>query len=176
VYDGRRVNELLVLGYSEHLIYCAGNPPKPRQGFITFFDPGWSILQLRESGLGKCMFKPQQWYNGESFAERKEQSCYRQLHLEPVNDSFDKTFVEQQQLLSADEEVPSARVVVMGMAIHFLATGERLFFDYCVRCVDPTSDGYRVIVGNFNSGGISVGRYWDDYCDSGLGLASSRKF
>jgi hypothetical protein len=93
-----------------------------------------------------------------------------------VPDSFGKTFAEQLALLPPDEEVPSARVVVMGMVIHFLATGECLFQDHLVRCLDVEWDGDRLIVGNSASDRLFVDCGKAGSSHDHLGLASSRKF
>jgi hypothetical protein len=151
--------------------------PKPLPGFVTFFDPGWRILRLRAIVTNReAIFCLQAWYDGKAFAKRNALPRYRQLRMTPVPDSLNKTFAEQQALLPADEEVPSARVVVMGMVIHFLVTGDRLSPNCWVRCIDKDSDGYRVDVGYLLGGGLRVGYYWDDDRYSDLGLASSRKF
>ena len=96
--------------------------------------------------------------------------------MEAVKDSFGKTFAEQQALLLADEEVPMARTVVMGMVVHYLATGQRLYPNCWVRCRDTATSVYRVGVGGFHSGGFGVGGYWDGDRPDYLGLAASRKF
>ena len=151
--------------------------PTPLQGFVTFFDPGWSILRLREAVANKgTILYPQTWYDDEPFALLEEPPRYRQLRMTAVPDSLDKTFTEQQALVPADEEIPTARVVIMGMVIHFLANGERLFPDSYVRCADKTSDVFRVRVGDFDSYGFFVDYYWDDVRYSVLGLTAARKF
>lgn len=58
---------------------------------------------------------------------------------------------------------------------HYLATGERLFENICVRCSNLNSDGHRVYVGYFDRDGLNV-YYWDDLRFDYFGLASSRKF
>jgi len=179
VYDVRTVEKLLNFQYSVAEFDSIGKPPDALPGFVTFFDPGWSIAQLRKEVADRAtIFYPQDWYNNLSFAKLEEPSRYRQLQMDAVKDSFGRNFAEQQSLLSPDDEIPTARVVVMGMVIHFLATGERLFPNCCVRCADETSSDYRyrVLVGYFDRGGLDVHSCWDDGRDSGVGLASSRKF
>src|ERR1041384_6771422 len=69
------------------------SPPEPRNGYVTFFDPGWSILRLRDAVEDKGqIFFPQRWYNNQAFARAKEEPCYRHLRLEAVKDSFGKSF------------------------------------------------------------------------------------
>ncbi|HUZ92463.1 MAG TPA: hypothetical protein VNG29_00500, partial [Candidatus Paceibacterota bacterium] len=86
-----------------------------------------------------------------------------------------KTWQEQQALLSKNEEVPAARVLVYAIIGHYLATGEQLFKGDFVRSSDVVSEGHRVYVGNFDSGGLSVNYYWDNYLIVNVGLSSARK-
>ena len=58
---------------------------------------------------------------------------------------------------------------------HFLATGERLFEQIYVRCVDPDSDGCRVRVGDFDADGLVVNSSEDDTRNNYIGVASARK-
>ncbi len=171
VHDAPTVSRILGLPFESK------GPAPAAIGFVTFYDPGWSILYLRHFVVKKrSKFSPQTWYDDEPFAKLAELPGYRQLRMTPVPGSFGKTFAEQRALLRADEEIPSARAVVMGMVLHFLTTHERLFPNHWVRCSDKDSDGDRVYVGGFDRDGLSVSSDWDDYRDSGIGLASSRKF
>ena len=178
VYDAPRVAKLLGLQFSEDELEGPGLPPPALEGFVTFVDPGWSIVRLREAVTGKGqIFNAQSWYNTqEDFAKLEEQPRYRQLRMEAVTDSFDKTFANQQKLLLPDEEVPLGRVVIMGMVLHFISTGERLFPTSYVRCKDKDSDGYRVYVGDFDDAGLHVHSGWVGHPSSFIGLAGVRKF
>ena len=175
-YDAGHVSKLLGIGYTAEELASFGTPPRSLPDRVTFFDPGWSIVRLREAVTGKGqIFYAQSWYNTQDFATLEDQPRYRQLRMEAVKDSFSKIFADQQKLLLPDEEVPLARVVVMGMVIHFLSTGERLFPTSYVRCQDQGSDGSRVYVGRFAGAGLRVGGPWDDDPYSDIGLASARK-
>jgi hypothetical protein len=176
VYDARRVAELLGLQFSEEELNAFGTLPESLEDFVTFFDPGWSLLRLRETVAGKgTIFYPQSWYNTQDFVTLEGPPRYRQLRMEAMKDSFDKTFADQQKLLLPDEEVPLTRVVVMGMVLHFLVAKERLFPTSYVRCQDKASGGDRVSVGHFDGAGLHVHSDWDDNPDSSIGLASARK-
>jgi hypothetical protein len=175
VYDANAVAHLINVRFGNAELANFGNLPLAINGFITFFDPGLSIVELR-ARVDSKLFYPQDWYNSEPFAKLEGPPCYRQVRMQAVKNSFGKTFVEQQALVAPDEEIPTARVVLMGMAIHFLATVDRHFPADYVRCVDWDSDGGRVGVGGFGSGGFFVGSGLDDDRNGLLGLASSRKF
>jgi hypothetical protein len=177
IYNDRRVCEMFGLGIEWHFRAFGAIVPRALSGFLTLFDPGWSLLHLRNfcADKGK-IFSEQDWYNDEAFANLAEKPRYRQIRLEAVDGSFNKSFDDRQRLLPPNEEVPSARVVCMGMVIHFLLSGQRLFERVVVRCADTTSVGRRVCVGNFGSGGFRFYKPWDKRGSDRLGLASSRKF
>jgi hypothetical protein len=159
------------------LFQCSLFKPPPVVGYLTFFDLGWSILRLRDFARGKwSVFSPQQWYTDEEFARREEPPCYRLLRLEPVQDSFEKTFADQASLLRPEDEVPSARVLIAGMLTHFLASGQRLFETCYVRSIDKSAAGDHVGVGYFAAGGLNVDNYWNDKRNGHVGLAAARKF
>ena len=177
VHDAAAVARLLgITAYTAEQLSAFGPPPDPRPGFVTFLDPGCSILMLRAAVGHRRVFVPQSWYGREAFAVAQYRPCYRQVRTEPVPDSLGKTYADQLALLPADEEVPMARAVVAALVVRFLATGERLLPGVWVRCADQTSDGLRVYVGDFDRDGLSVNGRWDDNRNSGIGLASSRKF
>jgi hypothetical protein len=172
------VARLLGITYTETDFADFPNQPPSIDGYVTFWDPGWSILRLRAAIArgGSKAFSHQTWYDIEAvFARLEEAPRYRQLRMEAVPESFGKTFPEQQALVPPGEEIPTARVVLMGMVIHFLASRKHLFPHSYVRCIDQTADSDRVGVGDFDSRGFLVGRYSDDSHYAYLGLASSRR-
>jgi hypothetical protein len=172
VYDETVVGFLLGVSVTE-----ATSPPPPVDGFVTFFDPGWSVLRLREAVADRGnIFYPHTWYDNEPFAKFQDPPRYRQLQMEAVKNSFGKTYVEQRALVPRDMEIPTARVVLMTVVIHFLATGERLFTDCCVRSFDQTAVGDFVFVGNFDRDGVDVGIDLPHDSARGLGVVLARKF
>lgn len=154
----------------------AGPPPQPLLRYLTFFDPGWSIVKLRSwFHAAGPLFSPQSWYVNEPFAHVDESPRYRQIGMEPLPFSGSKAFDEQLFLLPPDVEPCRARVAVAGLVIHFLETGERLFPAEVARCVDQSCEGDRVYVGNFGAEGLHVGGGWDFRRYRALGLFVSRK-
>jgi len=133
-----------------------------------------SINDIRS--VSSALFYSQQWYDKQAFAKEKGEAEWKLVRKTPVAKSTLKSWAEQQALLSDEEETPSARVMVYTIIGHFLATGERLFKNVYVRSADIDSDGYRVIVGHFDSSGLYVNYYWDDNRDYYLGLSAARKF
>ena len=178
VYDAGRVAELLGVRLSRKKLANFGPPPKPLKGYLTFFDPGWGILRLRRAlaanGTGH-IFESQSWYNAKAFAKKTAPPRYRRLRMDVGKDSFNKSFAEQKALLAKGEEVPLARVVIMGMVIHFLATGERLFPAVWVRTLDTIGSGRRVDIGNFVGEGLAINSDTEAERYPGVGFASARK-
>jgi hypothetical protein len=135
-----------------------------------------SILDIRGK-VDKSIFYSHKdaWYNNQKFAKDKGVVGWKLVRKEPIANSTNKTWNDQQALLSKDEETPKAQVMVYTIVGHFLATGERLFENVYVRCSDIDSDGLRVRVGDFASRGLRVRFCSDDDRDGHLGLSSARK-
>jgi len=115
------------------------------------------------------------WYNSQPFASSALILRWYLLRKEAVADSFSKPFADQQKLLLATEEVPSACEVVYSTMLYERVTGIRLFKSCYVRCRDLYSDGSRVVVGSFDSSGFHVGYWGGDDSDNDLGCSSARK-
>ena len=176
IYDADAVDTLLDMSFNKVVLARFGCPPARRDGFVTFFDPGWSIWKLLDLvEIKRCFFRQQTWYDRQQFAGLEERPDYRQLRMDAVPDSFGKTFAEQQTLVPAGEEISTARVVVMAAAIHFFATGSRLFTDYFVRCVDEPSSTRRVIVGAFDAAGIQILDRGANFATGRIGIVLARK-
>jgi len=135
-----------------------------------------SILEIRGKVQDKGLFYGQDWYDKEQFANERGEVTWQLVRKTPVDNSFSKNWQEQQALLGEDDEVPTAQVMVYTIIGHFLATGERLFEKVYVRTSGVNSDGSPVYVGYFDSNGLNVNDYWDDYRVGSIGVSSSRKF
>lgn len=140
---------------------------------ITIDFPGLSLNQVREQN--KELFFSQSWYEDELFANDVIPAGTFQVSLEPVKDSMNKLWSEQQILLATGDTVPPAAVLIYAIIQHFKETGERAFEKTFVRTFSIGSDGYRVYVGSFDAHGLDVSNGWDSGSDSSLGLASSRE-
>lgn len=137
-----------------------------------------SIIEIREIAkklLNQTLFYNQDWYEKEAFANDKGETGWQLIRKEPINNSTSKNWSEQQALLTNDEETPKAQVVVYIIIGIFLSTGERLFENVYVRCIDLGSDGTRVYVGDFDGKGLGVDRWYGDRRDSNVGVSSARK-
>lgn len=137
-----------------------------------------SILDVRtiaKKFVNQTLFYNQDWYDKQAFTKDKGEVGWQLVRKEPIVNSTNKNWNEQQALISKDEETPKAQIVVYMMISHFLATGERLFEKVYVRCFDLDSDGYRVSVGHFDDEGLGVDSCWDDGRDGSIGVSSTRK-
>lgn len=138
-----------------------------------------SLMDVRQAQTGLFYAKSDPWYGAasEQFARSKVKAGWQLVRKNPVPDSTRKTWVEQNALLGADEQVPSASVLAQAILIHYLETEERLYETIYVRVSDVRSGGALVDLGIFDQGGLDGVRYrWAGFRYSGLGLASSRKF
>lgn len=136
-----------------------------------------SVLDIRGKVKRNLSYSHEEaWYNKEAFAKDRGEIGWRLVRKTPVSDSTSKNWDEQQTLLDKREETPSAQVMVYTIVGHYLATGERLFENFCVQTTSSVvSDGGRACVGLFGRGGLFVGRWWGgDRCVS-LGVSSARK-
>jgi hypothetical protein len=134
---------LLVCGYPMTILEIRAKAPskKPKKTFYSYKDA---------------------WYNTQAFATNEKVGLrWYLIRKTAIENSFSKTFDDQKRLLGANDEVPRACELVYAVVLYFMVTGERLFETAYVRCIDLTSDGYRVNVGNFDSDGLSVNNYWD---------------
>ena len=133
-----------------------------------------SILDIRKANSN--LFLDESWYKDESFAKERGETSWQLVRKTPIPNSTSKNWSEQQALLSKDDEVPSARVMVYTIIGYYLATGERLFRNIRVCISSLASNGYRVNVGYFDSDGLYVFSYWGDDYSNDLGVSSARKF
>jgi len=134
-----------------------------------------SILDLRDKLEDQMLFCDD-WYDHQPFAKERCETSWQLVRKTPIVNSACKTWQEQQSLLSNDEEVPTAQVMVHIIIGHYLATSERLFEYLYVRTSSIDSDGRRVYIGHFNAEGLHLGRYWDNDRRDDLAISSARKF
>lgn len=136
-----------------------------------------SILEVRGKVKDKAsLFYGQDWFNKEAFASDRGEASWQLVRKTPVPNSTNKTWDQQQTLLTESETTPSARVMVYTIIGHYMATRERLFECIYVRCSDVDSDDNRVRVGYFGSRGLCVDSDSDDARIDILGVSSARKF
>ncbi len=136
-----------------------------------------SILDIRDKVERRFFYNHEgAWYNEQAFANIRGDARWQLVRKTPIGNSTGKNWTRQQALLAKDEETPTAQAMVYTIISHFLATGERLFENVNVRCLDVDSDGHRVGIGRFDADGLRIHEYYrDDICSDSLGLSSVRK-
>jgi hypothetical protein len=143
-------------------------------GFSHFYDPGLSLITLRDLPIvrkEKLMYVLD-WYEGCNWAKCEDAPQERAVRL-PVESSFGKTFADQQKLLLPGEEVASVRVVATFLVMNALAKSLRLLSNCYVRCIDRDQGVNHVIIGDFGSDGFTLSGCRDGHRSDSLGLASS---
>jgi hypothetical protein len=138
-----------------------------------------SILDIR--ALHKPFFYSKEggWYaeRSEKFARNdKAEPVWIALRKEPVADSRNKDWNEQQALVTDPMVVPNAAEAAWGVTTYKAVRGVYLLPNVYVRTSSVVSDGDRVGVGDFDDIGLFVYCYWDDFRLSFLGVSASRKF
>ena len=120
------------------------------------------------------------WYDyaDEKFArnDKVEALCWLALRKEPVEDSLNKTWPDQQVLVAEPMMVPNAAEATWALTTYKAVRDIYLLDELYVRTSSLDSDGNRVYVGNFDADGLRVNFYWDDNRNSNLGVSASRKF
>jgi hypothetical protein len=137
-----------------------------------------SLLDIRSSKPNHFYSKTEGWYaNADQKFSRDDKVSlgWLMIRKKPVPKSTNKTWDEQNQLLSNTEQVPNDAEMSWFITIFFEVRGVRLFKDVYVRTSSVSADGDRVYVGIFGDAGLSVSTDWDSARDDRLGVASSRK-
>lgn len=121
------------------------------------------------------LFYTQDWYEGQAFARDKGEVEWQLVKKIPINNSFLKTWEEQLELLSEDEEVPTAQIITYTAVGYFFATEDFILKDIYVRTnsFDLASD--RVCFGNFHNLCFGINHYWDDVGSQVLGISTMKK-
>ncbi|MBI5004166.1 hypothetical protein HZC00_03675 [Candidatus Kaiserbacteria bacterium] len=159
----------------EALEWCRDN----RAGLMAGPPRSMSLLEVRALKDVYFYSKEGGWYAGETeiFARNdKVDPVWIAFLKEPVEESFNKNWTEQQVLVTNPMVVPNAAEETWCLTTYKAVRGVYLLPSCYVRISSVDSDGYRVGVGDFGGAGLHVGHYWDDDRDSDLGVSAVRKF
>ncbi len=120
------------------------------------------------------------WYDeaNEKFArtDKVEALCWIAFRKEPVEDSLNKTWSDQQALVVEPMMVPNAAEATWALTTCKAVRDIYLLDNLYVRTSSLDSDGHRVYVGVFDAGGLNVYSDWDDDRNGDLGVSAGRKF
>ena len=135
-----------------------------------------SILEIR-SRVSRKLFSSHEdaWYNNQQFAQSTGITGWRLVRKEVVLGSTSKDWGQQQELLSDNEEIPSARVMVHAIMLLYLARGERMLESGYTRTSSVDSGDCHVNLGDFGKDGLGINYFWNNLHPYYLGLSSSRK-
>lgn len=136
-----------------------------------------SILQIRINIEPRLWYLHNDgWYDRCFFAKDRGEASWQLIRKNPIPGSMNKSWEEQQELLSKYEEVPPrARVLVYSVLGHFLQTGRRLFKDSYTRCSDIEPENSHVVVGLFDDQGLYITQFLDNHRFDSLGMSTVRK-
>ncbi len=146
-------------------------PPQPPTfpSYFTFWDPGCSVRDTLKKQPDLFCRMAADWPDGQAFAKLTDSWKWRRIRLDAAEPG--QPFDEQVKKLGKEDEVPLARELVVYLAVHALATGERLEIPR-LRCRDVLPSGRRVIVGPFRDSGLEIANVSDRWMSPGIGLAA----
>lgn len=159
---------------AEVLKWCKDN------GYAVVAGPPESTVLLRIRDLKSSLFARE---SGGWFAEKTEKWAFEEkvsakwlaMKKTCFPRSTDKTWDEQQRMLSDVERVPNAAEVAWFLTTYAEVRNKRLMDNVYTRTSDVASGRNRVIVGDFGGDGLSVDYYWGDRRDSSVGVSAARK-
>ena len=138
-----------------------------------------SILKFHQlhpaTGQPRFYFANNPWYASETFAAQPLSFRWHLLLREIVPNSESKTFEDQQKMLPAEYEVPTAVAETAKNILVFRKSGVYSNSNRYARCQEKTSAGDRVSVGGFGWYGLNVGGYWVDDRHGHIGVGAARK-
>jgi len=141
--------------------------------WFSFTTSDVTINDLREQNPD-FFHQASYWWESQAYANMFNQVRQLLLLTSAHPRSFNKDWGEQQNILVADEYVPTAIDLIEGMIAYQHAYGKWPTTDYVVRTNDLSSLGGRACVGFFR-GGLYIDDIWDSNCDSNLGLSVALK-
>jgi len=134
-----------------------------------------SIIEIQRQFERYFLNKENSWYNKKFFAKENGELGWQLVLKKPVENSILHSWQKQQTLIGEENEVPHAQTMVYTIIGHYLASGERLFENICVRTASMTFNGSHICVGNFNLNGLAIINLWDSYRSNTLGVCCARK-
>ena len=139
----------------EELMVC-----KDTHILVAVFPLSICDIRRKVANNSKPLFHKQDWYDNQAFANDKGEISWQLISKTQVANSTDKNWDEQNSLVTKDEEVPTAQVVVYSIIGHYLNTGERLFEDVYVNTSSINSEDGLVFVGFFINNVLHIGDSW----------------
>lgn len=141
--------------YGEH------EEPIPTNGYVTFWDPGCSLLTMRQKQ--PSLFSYGHFLEGQAFAKLSDSWKYRQINLtvSGLDEPFD----------AKTPDLPLARELVTYLVLAFLKTGEKIEIPR-LRCRDVMPSGRRVCVGPWFPSGLEICNVSDRWTSPNMGYCA----
>jgi hypothetical protein len=172
-YNARKVNELFPLELTEEQLRALPPAPEPLNGYVTFFDPGWSIMKMRDWNPNFFAWGTTGSYINDEFFTEQDEPRYRQILMMGVPSSSNQNLDEQMRRLREDQEVPTARQFVTANVLR-LVSGGTCFSPKTFMRTSSITRGMNVDIGN-NEGQIVLGSDFHGRAFMTLALAGARK-
>lgn len=145
--------------------YEPAEAPIPTKGYVTWWDPGLSVLTLAKKQPG--LFCRMRSLDSERFAKDSDSWKWRQWRVDPIEPGL--TFPEQQKQLKTGDDPATARELAVYLALVFLTTGEKFDLER-LRCKDTLPNGQRMTVW-FSPMGFDFASVSDAWKSPGIGLS-----
>jgi len=168
MFDAKTVGELLHTPFTEEELAAFGKPPAPIDGYLTYFDPGLSVMQLRRDVLGD---KKRHGYTDEEYAWEEGMPGYRQLHVSAMAQQLGVGWNDV--VVPEGDEVPGIRTVATAQTICYLAKNP-LLPSGMFRCAEA-GDGWHAIISGTTKDDFGIGGNPDDSTSSIIGTAFIKK-
>lgn len=137
--------------------------PKPKPGEIVIRVGDWSLLELRDSDIGKKLMLQQHWYDKCDCSSAKLTPGVYSVRL--------KNFTEQDPLLT---EVASVALGATALLVHLKETGNDLLSNHFCHCVEVLPQNDNMSLGIYE-GRVHIQCHWVGRRLGNLWLAASRK-
>lgn len=133
-----------------------------------------SILEIRGK-VKRGLFCDEPWLKKQAFANDRSEMGWRLVSKTPVENSMSKNWDEQRALISKDDEIPTAQVLVYTIIAYYLISGKRLFEKNNVRTLSFCSGDNIINVGYLNTTSLGFDTADQNYRNGSLGVSFARK-
>ena len=144
-----------------------------------------SMLDLRTLHTGYFEFKgPEEndncWYDRAieifAYTDTVKALCWVAFRKEPIENSFNKTWLDQDELVDEPMTVPNVAEAVWALTTYKAVRDIHLLESVCVRTSSFDSEDQPVSVGRFDAEGLVVRDFSETACYGELGVSEGRKF
>lgn len=149
-----------------------------KNGYILIPGPpeDMNLINIRNLDGSLFLSKNGGWYTSHKFGfSRKDfvkDSDWLAIRKEAHPLSFEKTWEQQQCLLSKEEYVPNVAEISYAITVYYKIHRVRLFADEIyVRTSSTSEDNYQVIVGGFGKQGLRIDDFFNNRRGRSIGIS-----